>query len=271
MFIIVTIVALAVLFVLYRVISRARTRRRLLAIPLTDDQIRIIVDEVPMIKRLPEALRAPLEGKINLFLHQVTFHGCAGQEITEEMRLSIAAQACVLIVNIDDWYKTLRTILVYPSGFKSKRVTSHGDIRTEHGITLGESWLHGPVVLSWAATRHGAKRPNDGLNVVLHEFAHQLDALSGETNALPPLRKGQSFAKWRDTFISTYKRHRRKVSLKRKTFLRPYGATNLQELFAVSIEAFFEKPHELAKAEPKIYEQLSTLLRLDPRTWPTDT
>jgi MtfA peptidase len=106
----------------------------------------------------------------------------------EEMRLSIAAQACLLVVNIDTWYDNLRTILVYPSAFKSKRVRYKGYVVTEREtVRTGESWARGPVILSWTHAREGAANDHDGHNVVFHEFAHQIDDLSGHTDGVPNL------------------------------------------------------------------------------------
>jgi Mlc titration factor MtfA (ptsG expression regulator) len=268
MYIIVAIIVALPCYLIYRLIHRRMTRNRLLQTRLSSDDYDLILQAVPLLARLPDALRPALEGKINLFLHQVTFHGCNGVDITKDMRLSIAAQAALLVVNIDDWYKTLRTVLVYPSAFKSVQRTFNGVTYIEEEIArTGESWLHGPVILSWVATEYGASNSEDGKNVVLHEFAHQLDALSGHTDAAPNLRKGQSFAIWAKVFVTAFKRHTKRVQKRRKTVLDPYGATAIEELFAVSIEAFFEKPDALSKAEPDIYKQLTILLQLDPKTW----
>jgi len=248
---------------------RRRTHRNaLLASPLSEEQRRIVAKEVPLSARLPGELRAGYEGKINLFLEQVSFIGCEDLEVTEAMRLSIAAQACLIIANSDAWYRRLRTILIYPSAFISKQTTYDGYVvRQQDTVRLGESWSLGPVVLSWHHTQQGAANTEDGQNIVLHEFAHQFDDLSGQTNGVPLFRKGQSFAEWERVFLEAFARHEQSVDRGKPAVMDPYGATNHQEFFAVAIETFFEKPEQLQRDEPAVYEQLSILLGLDPRNW----
>ncbi|UWR00535.1 zinc-dependent peptidase [Rhodobacteraceae bacterium S2214] len=256
-------------YLAYRSWAAAQTRKHLLVSPLSDADRTILHTQVPLIRRLPPELHAPLEGKINLFLHQTDMYGCDGLEVTDEMVLSIAGQACLLIVNTDAWYKNLRTILIYPSAFHSVRKSSDGFVvKEERVIRLGESWARGPVILSWAHSQQGAMNDEDGHNVVLHEFAHQLDDLSGGVNGIPVLQKRQSFAQWERVFVDAYDRHLKKVRRGRKTLLDAYGATNHQEFLAVSVEAFFEKAEQLQEHEPALYAQLSTLLQLDPAAWP---
>jgi Mlc titration factor MtfA (ptsG expression regulator) len=251
-----------------RIWNKRTQHKQLLETPLSDYQKDMVAEQVPLIRRLPHEMHSKLQGKISLFLHQVNFVGCNGLEITEEMRLSIAAQASLLVVNSDAWYTNLRTILVYPSAFKSK-TTSHDGfvVRETEIVRLGESWARGPVVLSWKHTKLGAADDSDGHNLVLHEFAHQLDDLSGQTNGVPLLAKGQSFAQWERVFVTAYESHIRNVTAGRQTVLNAYGAENHQEFFAVAIEVFFEKPARLKEEEPEVYAQLSELLRLDPSTW----
>lgn len=243
-------------------------RQELLEATLSDHQKGVIAEQVPLILRLPHELHSKLQGKIRLFLHQVDFVGCNGLEITEEMRLSIAAQACLLVVNSDAWYTNLRTILVYPNAFKSKTATHDGFVVHEtETVRLGESWAQGPVILSWKHAKLGAANDRDGHNLVLHEFAHQLDDLSGQTNGVPVLTKHQSFTEWESVFVKSYESHVRNVVAGRQTVLNAYGAENHQEFFAVAIEVFFEKPARLKKEEAEVYAQLSELLRLDPSAW----
>ena len=261
-------IAVAVFFIVFRILSKRKRRQMLLQSRLSDAEREIMFAHVPMIKRLPPDLAKQHEGKVNLFLDQVEFTGYNGVEITDDIRLSIAAQACLLIVNSDAWYKHLRTILVYPSAFKSKSMVQDGPIIRETEIVrLGESWARGPVVLSWAHSKQGAAKEEDGHNLVLHEFAHQLDDLSGQANGAPVLNAHQSFADWERVFLDAYARHLENVEKRRKTVLDPYGAENHQEFFAVAIEVFFEKPEKLNAEEPAVFEQISQLLRLDPRSW----
>ena len=251
-----------------RAVLNRRKRERLLATPLTPQQRAIVARLVPITRALPEELRPRLEGKINRFLDQVTFRGHNGISITDEMRLSIAAQACLLIVNSEVWYETLRNVLVYPSTFTTGRESHDGMLVTaeEHGL-LGESWAHGPVVLSWDHALHGGLDPDDGHNVVIHEFAHQLDSLSGHTNGIPILRKGQAYAAWETAMLDAYHHHLERLETARDTVIHPYGATNHQEFFAEAIVSFFEKPQAMRRDEPALYAQLAQLLALDPAEW----
>lgn len=249
-------------------LDRARRRRALFATPLSDENRAILAKQVPLLRKLPGDLRPALEGKINAFLEQVDFIGCDGLEITQEMRLSIAAQACLLVVNTDAWYANLRTILVYPGAFKSRQERHDGYVVTEEeSVRLGESWRLGPVVLSWQHSNDGALDDEDGHNVVLHEFAHQLDDLSGRANGVPILNRGQSFADWETAFLDAFDRLQFAVDTGRRTVIDPYGAQGHEEFFAVTVELFFERPGDLRRSEPAVYEQLSALFRLDPESW----
>jgi MtfA peptidase len=252
----------------FRFWSAQRMRKRLLASGLSRHQRAIVEKSVPLIRKFPPELRGKLEGKINVFLNQIDFIGCDGLEVTEEMQLSIAAQACILVVNTDTWYANLQTILIYPGAFKSRKTERHGSIVTEHEtVRVGESWARGPVVLSWADAKHGARNDKDGHNVVFHEFAHQIDDLSGHTDGIPVLNKDQSFAAWERVFVSAFKKHVRNVKNRHKTVFSAYGATGPEEFFAVAVEVFFERPAALKREEAAVYQELASLLRLDPLTW----
>lgn len=263
------ILALAAVVAAGLVLWRKRqARHRLFAAPLSARQRAVVAEQVPLTRRLPQDLRGKLEGKINAFLDQVEFVGCNGLEVSEEMRLSIAAQACLLIVNSDTWYRHLHTILIYPGAFKSRKMEQSGYVVTEREIVrTGESWSRGPVVLSWAHTRQGALDARDGHNVVFHEFAHQIDDLSGHTDGVPILDRNQSFAAWARAFATAYEAHVQHVRTGRRTVFDAYGAEGPEEFFAVAVETFFEKPAALKRQEPAVYEQLALLFRLRPETW----
>ncbi|MGV6803633.1 MAG: M90 family metallopeptidase [Ruegeria sp.] len=249
--------------------SKKQAKAALLEEPLSDEQRNVLHVMVPILERLPLGLRNILEGKINLFLNQVGFIGCDGLEVTDNMRLSIAAQACLLVVNTDQWYDNLTTVLVYPNAFKSRQQRHSGYVVTEQEvIRTGESWDRGPVILSWAHSRQGALNDHDGHNVVFHEFAHQLDDLSGGTNGVPVLSKDQSYTEWERVFLTAFNAHVRAVETGHRTVIDPYGATGHEEFFAVTVELFFERPEALKGAAPEFYGQLSKFFRLDPIRWP---
>lgn len=250
--------------------KRVQERRKaaLLAETLYPDERAYLERGVPVFSQLPPELKHKLEGKMNLFLHQVEFVGCNGLEVTEEMQLSIAAQACLLVLGRNIWYDDLRQILIYPGSFRSLQENRVGYVVTEQTVErLGESWTHGPVILSWQHSASGMADPADGHNVVFHEFAHKLDDLTGHTNAIPLLAEGQSFEEWEDAMLSSYERHARAVERGRKTLLDPYGAQSHVEFFAVAVEVFFEQPKPLRDEEPALYAQLSKLFQLDPANW----
>lgn len=252
----------------YRVWSRRQRRADLLVSTLPAPRRAMVDRQVPLIRKVPAELQGKLEGKISLFLEQVEFIGCNGLEVTDEMRLSIAAQACLLVVNLDTWYDSLRTVLVYPGAFKSRQAQRHGFVVTEREtVRGGESWVRGPVVLSWTHVRSGAANDHDGHNVVFHEFAHQIDGLSGYTDGVPNLGHGQSFTAWAKAFTEAYERHVGHVERGQRTVIDAYGAEGPEEFFAVAVEAFFERPEAFRHAEPEVYAQLSQFFRLDPSTW----
>ncbi|MEP5938160.1 MAG: M90 family metallopeptidase [Erythrobacter sp.] len=252
----------------YRHAAKRRKREQLLATPLTPQQRKIVTQLVPIVRRLPASLQPKLEGKINLFLDQVTFRGNNGLEISDDMRLSIAAQACLLVVNSPVWFTTLRNVLVYPSAFRTHRGVHDGFVVHEDNVgMLGESWAHGPVVLSWDHALQGGLNDEDGHNVVIHEFAHQLDALTGHTNGIPILRKGQKYGGWEKAMLDAYNDHVARVEGGHPSLIDSYGATNHEEFLAEAIVTFFEKPRALHREEPALYAQLSELLALDPANW----
>ncbi|WP_238321728.1 zinc-dependent peptidase [Halocynthiibacter namhaensis] len=122
-------------------------------------------------------------------------------------------------------------------------------------IRAGESWTRGPVVLSWAHSKQGALNTTDGHNVILHEFAHQMDDLTGGTNGVPILAKGQSFTQWEGAILPAYETHLRDVESGRKTVMDAYGAQGHEEFFAVGVETFFEKPKAMKQDMPEVYAQ----------------
>lgn len=243
-------------------------RARLLSSPLTEAQRRIIRDHAPLYAKLPTPLKERLDGKVNLFLGQVDFHGCNGLAVTEQMRLTIAAQACLMIVAKDIWYDNLRTILIYPGAFKSRMEDYDGLVVTEGEVVrIGESWSRGPVILSWPHAEEGSHIDDDGHNVVLHEFAHQLDDLSGYTDGAPVLAHDHSEGEWDRIIGDAFWRLVDEVDAGRETFLDHYGATAPEEFFAVIVENFFERPADLKREEPAVYGQLAKFFALDPATW----
>lgn len=225
---------------------------------------------LPLYTRLPEGLKHSLHEKIGLFVATTYFEGCNELELTDEMILTVAAQACILVLNHQGSpYPKLNSVLLYPTTFSSsvQDMGPGGTIieRTVH--RLGESWGSGTVILAWDSVRHGARNIYDGHNVTFHEFAHQLDSLNGSTDGVPPLGSQEAFVTWCQVLNDGYDQLAKKAAYGKKAVLDHYGATNPAEYFAVATEAFFEKPKQLQTKRPELYATLQEYYQLDPREW----
>ncbi|GJL94080.1 MAG: hypothetical protein DHS20C05_04850 [Hyphococcus sp.] len=252
-----------------RFYMQRRRREALLNSSLSPDHCKILRARVPVYAKLPEALRGRLEGLINRFLDEVKFYGGEGLAVTDEMRVTIAAQACLLIVNKPNrWFSSLRTIMVYPAAFKSKLTGVKDHVHSEHEtVRSGESWAKGPVILAWDHAAYGAFVIDDGQNVVMHEFAHQLDEQTGQTDGSPLLDADQSASRWARVFQSAYAQLQSDIRAGASNVLDAYGATNPAEFFAVATEVFFERAQELRAQDPDLYAELAQYYRLDPVDW----
>jgi Mlc titration factor MtfA (ptsG expression regulator) len=210
-----------------------------------------------------------LHARINVFLDEKRFEGCGGLEITDEIRVTIAAQACMLLLNRKTkCYPRLLSILVYPSAYLAEKATRLGstEVIAQHG-RLGESWHHGAVVLSWDAVIHGASDIKDGHNVVLHEFAHQLDQEDGSADGAPILEQRSRYVTWARVLSREYEELRNKTRRGESTVVRCYGVSNPAEFFAVLTETFFEKPKQLKKRHPELYEEVRSFYNVNPLEW----
>jgi Mlc titration factor MtfA (ptsG expression regulator) len=219
---------------------------------------------------MPADLQQQLRKLVVQFLHQKKFVGCAGLEVTDEMAVTIAGQACLLLLNRPSKvYPALHTILVYPSEFVAQRaeVGPGGVITPGRQSMLGESWDDGRVVLSWDDVQRGAGDWTDGHNVVLHEFAHQLDSESGRANGAPYLGNPASYREWSEVLSRNFQNLRMHAMHRMETVMDPYGATNPAEFFAVATETFFEKPYQMAEHHAELYEEFLKYYRVDPRAW----
>jgi MtfA peptidase len=248
---------------------RADRRRRLRHRPLPEGW-RTILRSQPLYRRLPPRLQAELRGHLQVFLAEKRFVGCAGLQVTDLMRVTIAAQACLLLLNRNaDYFPFLREILIYPSAFVVDRLQVDGlGLHTDLSRVLaGESSSRGQVVLSWDDARAGAADADDGRNVVIHEFAHQLDQEFGDANGAPELGRREDYARWSQVLADAYARLRMQLAHGLPTSLDPYAATDPAEFFAVACEQFFERPSALQREEPGLYTQLSAYFALDPTSW----
>lgn len=225
---------------------------------------------VPYLRRLPAPLQLRLKQQIQVFLAEKTFIGCDGLEITDEMRVTIAAQACLLILaRSRGYYPKLRQILVYPGSFvvRHERIDGSGVTHQTRQILSGESWEHGQIVLSWQDTLADAATPGGGQNLVIHEFAHQLDQETGFANGAPVLAQRSHYARWSRVLGAEFKQLRAAASERQETLFDDYGASDPAEFFAVISEVFFEQPERMAHEHPSLYQELTTCYGLDPLSW----
>lgn len=246
---------------------KGKRRDALRAQPLSEEERAIVLRNVRHVARLSEADRRELEGHIRVFLAEKNFEGCGGLELTDEIKLTIAAQACILLLHRQtDYYPDVASILVYPSAYVVRDTRERlGDVVIVGDQTrIGESWVRGVVVLSWDAVQRDASNVHDGHNVVLHEFAHQLDAEDGEMDGVPDLGSRALYSAWAHALGAEYRELVEKVAADRQSDLDGYGAKNPAEFFAVVTEAFFEKSARLKRKHPELYAALSAFYRQDP-------
>lgn len=216
-----------------------------------------------LLRRMPFLRGGPkLKDLAILFLAEKEFAGAHGIEVTDAMRVSIAAQACLPILELGlDWYQGWRGVVVYPGDFRVRRreVDENGVAHEWEDDLAGEAFPGGPVVLSWDAAAH-----ETAMNVVIHEFTHKLDMLNGEADGLPPLHAGMDPRAWAAAFARAYEGFCDALERGRDTWLDPYAAEHPSEFFAVASEAFFTEPAETRRRYPDVYDQLRLFYRQDP-------
>ncbi len=238
--------------------------------PFPESWRAILRQRLPFYDRLPQAQQSRLQNLIKRFLIDHEFIGCAGLEIDDEIRVTVAAQACLLILNKKGYhYRRLKAILVYPSTFVATREVRDdlGLVSTTHTALLGESWDQGKVVLAWDNVEKGVRNLHDGRNVVLHEFAHQLDSESGAVNGAPVLQTRGAYKSWAHVFHKEFEELNRRASHHYNSLLDDYGATSPAEFFAVATETFFERPQEMATHHQELYRELAQYYQVDPGKW----
>lgn len=230
----------------------------------------VILERIlPLYQYLPVSWRHRLHGHIQVFLAEKTFKGCGGLLLTDEIKVTISAIAALLLLNERGrYFSKLRLILVYPSAFIANQARSFGDYYLEEQqVKAGESWRTGIVVLSWENIKYDVKHWQDGRNVVLHEFAHQLDQEAGNASGVPILEKRSDYVTWGQVFRQGYEQLCRAVERGVETAIDEYGATDPAEFFAVATETFFEKPVQLQRNHPDLYQELKRYYKLDPEEW----
>ena len=247
---------------------RKRRRRILAAEPFPPEWLKTIKRNVPVFSRLSSADQAELLGHIKVFLSEKRFEGCGGFVLTDEIRLTIAAQACLLLLHRQtDYFPRLLTILVYPSTYMADEERHVEGPIWEQGAThrQGETARRmASMVLAWDAASTGAADSSDGKNVVLHEFAHQLDFENGAADGAPAFASRKQQSAWAAVMRMEFASLRAADDTGIPTLLDTYGATNPAEFFAVATEAFFERPWGLRANHPRLYTELQRYYRQDP-------
>jgi Mlc titration factor MtfA (ptsG expression regulator) len=250
---------------------KSRKRDRLRAEPFPDEWRRTIERNVPIVRRLPPADVQELFGHVQVFLAEKHFEGAGGLELTDEIRVTIAAQACLLLLHRDtDYYPKLTSIIVYPGTYMVPGEHDIGGGVWEEGDDphLGHTQENlSALVLAWDSTLHGARGIDDGENLVFHEFAHQLDFEGGDANGTPPLESKRQYASWARVLGAEFEALRRASETGAPSVLDDYGAENPAEFFAVATEAFFERPAELRARHAALYAELRAFYRQDPAEW----
>jgi Mlc titration factor MtfA (ptsG expression regulator) len=227
----------------------------------------LVARQVPLVARLSAPDQERIYRLMQLFLREVPIEGCAELEVTEEIRVTIAAQACLLLLKMPyPKYTRVDRVLVYPSSFVPKTVGLYGSgqVVRPDVPARGQAWQSGVVILGWDSVQHDTIIATDGDNVVLHEFAHMLDAEDGGIDGMPVLDSASAYRAWAALLSTKFAEHVARVERGERTTLNAYGAENRAEFFAVATEAFFEKPVQLRKDQPDLYALLVDFFKLDP-------
>ena len=247
-----------------------RRRKRLTQAPFPAAWEAIIRRNVAHYGMLDDALRVHLHALIQVFIAEKYWEGAGGLEITDEIRVTISAQACLLLLGLShNYYRNVESIIVYPSTVVPPErrprffETTLAPVEREVPI-LGQAFERGPVIIIWDAALQGGRHPELGHNVIYHEFAHKLDMLDGLADGTPALRDRAEYHDWVQTCSREYLRLKRDAEKGRKTFLSAYGATSEAEFFAVATEQFFDRPKQMLDHAPNLYRVLREYYRQDP-------
>ena len=253
---------------------RSSRRKKLLAEPFPAPWLEILASNVGHYALLPAELQKRLREATRILVAERTFVGSSGLVVTDEMKVTVSAQAALLILGGHDYYfDRLGEIFLYPRRVKAAltnyqhRLHSGLGFVDEDAINLGEAWHDRRVRLSWPDVLRGGRDPHDGMNLVLHEFAHHLDGLDGDMGGLPPQETRAKQERWEAVIDREYGLHLADVELGKETLLDPYGAENEAEFFAVATECFYEQGQELKQQHPDLYAILRDFYKVEPAEW----
>ena len=248
-------------------LERQRVRYTLRHHPIPLDIWESLTHEADLFRGLSAVERAHLRELATLFLHRKTLRGVQGLTVTTEIGVAVAAQACLLILNLElDFYDGWTEVVIYPDAFRVARdnTTAAGLVSHEERTLSGESWLHGPVILSWDDVATDLASSRHGHNVVVHEFAHKLDMLNDRANGMPPLHADMARQQWTSIFSEAFDHMQQQLAHHHRPGIDAYGATTPAEFFAVVSEYFFADPQTLRHQSSAVYEQLVLFYRQDP-------
>jgi Mlc titration factor MtfA (ptsG expression regulator) len=268
--IILVIAASVIAVLLGRPLWQAHHRRQLRARPLPDAWRAHLERELSFYGAMPAELRARLDGLVQQFLAEKEFVGCRGLEVSQEMKLTIAAQACLLVVNRPvQVYDDLYSVLIYPAAFiaPEEHHDEAGVVHSHDQVLSGQTWDTHRIILSWDDVQASAAERGAGFNVVYHEFAHYLDAEDGGVNGAPFLGEAAHYERWSKVLNEEFEKLRAAAARNEATLIDPYGAEDPGEFFAVVTETFFELPVELRDKHAALYEEFRRFYRLDPAGW----
>jgi len=249
---------------------RSRRRRKLLAEPFPSWWDAILARNVGHFPLLSAPEQAMLRDITRILIVEKGWEGCGGLHVTDEIKVTVAALAALLLIGFDDhdFFARVPSVVVYPSDFRTPQAEDDWeDDELSDRVIDGQAVYRGPVILSWDHVLTESRDPACGYNVVVHEFAHQLDFLDGEQNGTPPLGSPEAEANWVRVMSAALTEHRKEAGRSRPTFLSEQAADDETEFFADCAEAFFCNPHGLGDEYPAVFELLAGYFRQDPRRW----
>jgi Mlc titration factor MtfA (ptsG expression regulator) len=244
-------------------------RRRLLKSPFPADWETFLQTNCRHFAYLPADKQERLRNTVKIIVGERTWVGVGELVVTDEMKVTIAAQAALLLLGVDDYYfDRVSSFVIHPRRFESR--STNADLHTRfQQVTpvVGEAHQIGPVVLLWQEALAGARGHAHGSNLVLHELAHHLDSLDGEMGGMPPLPSREAVLRWEQVLEEHYQQLITEVQQGYFTLLDEYGTTNKAEFFAVATECFYEQPRALREEHPELFQLLSDFYRIDPTAW----
>jgi Mlc titration factor MtfA (ptsG expression regulator) len=250
---------------------RERRREKLLEQPFPPALLEVLERNVKHYSFLSASEKKQLRDLVQVFVAEKSWEGCGGLALTDEIKVTIAAQACLLVLALPHrLFENVESILVYPSTVVRPPeqvgvfMRPRGWIVRGPQALLGEAHQRGPVILAWDRVLRDGRRPHQGHNLVYHEFAHKLDMLDGDADGTPPLASAEERERWRDVCERAFLELRSRIEHGRESVIDQYGAADEAEFFAVVTEHFFDQPRELQAVEPELYALLREFYRQDP-------